>query len=46
MEERFSYCLLFFALVTLAQGRMESRQVLPMLPMSEKARKLAWELAS
>ena len=41
MDERFSYCVLFFALVALAQGGMESRQVLRMLPMSERVCELA-----
>ncbi len=46
MDERVSYCLLFFALLTSSQAHSPIQQVMRLLPLNDKARKLAGALAS
>lgn len=46
MDERVSYFLLFFALLASAQGQGSIQKVMRLLPVNEKARKLAGALAS
>jgi len=46
MDERVSYCLLFFALLTSSHVQSPLQQVMRLLPVNDKARKLAGALAS